>query len=54
MGAEPPLTGAAVNVTLCPEQILLPPFEVMLTAGVAAPEIVMLRVFEVAVVVVTH
>ena len=33
---------------------MLLPFDVILTAGVAAPEIVILSVFEVALVVVTH
>ena len=50
----PPLVGVAVNVTLWPEQIELPPLETILTAGVTELLMVIVIVFDVAVEVVTQ
>jgi hypothetical protein len=46
--------GVAVRLTLWPEHILLPPLEVMLTAGIAGVVTVMVIELEVAVVVLTQ
>ena len=44
----PPFVGVAVKVTLCPAQILLPEFELMITDGVRLEEIFMVIELEVA------
>ena len=54
VGELPPLTGAAVKVTFCPEHIEVPEPDVILTAGVTAPEILIVIALEVALLVVTH
>ena len=50
----PPLVGVAVNVTLVPEQIVLPGLAEILTVGVTAAVTVIVISFEVAAVGFAH
>ena len=54
VGAVPPLTGDAVNVTFCPEQTLLPGLAAIETDAAPLAVIVNVIAFEVAVVVERH
>ena len=50
----PPLVGVAVNVTLAPEQIVLPVLAAILTVGATADVTVIVISLEVAVVGLAH
>jgi len=45
----PPFVGVAVNMTLVPEQIVLPGLALMFTDGVTDPVMIIVILFEVAV-----